>query len=789
MSIRVKLIIILVVFAIVPAIIFGAWSYIEARNSLLTVRMAQLNSIADLKKDKIETFFHERSGDVLTATHFYNIRRRLPIIIQHQNDPLNQEYRATIQELDEQMEPYLKLFGYHDIMFTDTHGIVVYTADESHKLLYLGKPIEDRQVFEHAKSGLTFSDVLHHGASSEKIIIIAAAPMKDLQDNFVGEVIFQIDLGVISNFIINTTGLGETGEVVLARREGNEALFLFPVKSDQAAALKLRVSIGGTNGSAIQNAVLGHSGSGTTNDYHGVQVLAAWRYIPSLRWGLVTKMDTSEAFEPIMSLRNIMIVIGSFLSIVGFLAALLAARSVTNPIKALQKGTEIISAGNLDFDVATKAKDEIGQFSRAFGLMTHRLKENVTEQERTAAELRKAREELEQRVQERTAELSKTVRALQMAGTYNRRLIEASLDPLVTIGPDGRITDVNEATAKITGCSRPELLGTDFVDYFTDPLKAQAGYQQVFREGTVRDYALEIRHKDGTKIPVLYNATVYRDDAGKVIGVFAAARDMTEHLKSEEMIQRTYDELEVRVQERTSDLNKAVEQLETVNRELNDFAYVVSHDLKAPLRAISTLASILANDYREKLDADGQEQLELLTGRVKRMYNLIEGILQYSRIGRVSEEAAENVDLNEVISQVIDLTSPPAHIRVIIDNQLPIISGDRTRLQQIFQNLIGNALKYMNKPQGEVHIGFTNDDGQMKFYVVDNGPGIEEKHFEKIFKIFQTLHPRDEIESTGIGLAIVKKIVEAYEGKIWVESTAGLGTTFYFTLRNKENVS
>jgi PAS domain S-box-containing protein len=375
-----------------------------------------------------------------------------------------------------------------------------------------------------------------------------------------------------------------------------------------------------------------------------------------------------------------------------------------------------------------------------------------------------------------------------MAGDYNRRLIEASLDPLVTIGPDGRITDVNEATEKITGWSRVELLGTDFADYFTEPQRAQTGYQQVFREGTVRDYALQIRHKDGRVIPVLYNATVYRDDKGDVIGVFAAAHDMTEHLKAEEMLRRAYDELEERVRERTADLKRAVDQLEMANRELNDFAYIVSHDLKAPLRAISTLAGMLVNDYREKVDPEGKEHLDLLIGRVKRMYNLIEGILQYSRIGRVKEET-EDVDINEVISQVIDLTVPPSTIKVVLDNQLPIIKGDRTRLQQIFQNLIGNAVKFMDKPQGEIHIGYSNDDGLSKFYVADNGPGIESKHFEKIFKIFQTLHPRDEVESTGIGLAIIKKIVEAYDGKIWVESSVGKGTTFHFTLRNRENDS
>lgn len=159
---------------------------------------------------------------------------------------------------------------------------------------------------------------------------------------------------------------------------------------------------------------------------------------------------------------------------------------------------------------------------------------DITERKQAEEALRKAREELEDRVRERTKELKKANEALQQAGAYNRSLIEASLDPLVTIGPDGQVTDVNRATEKVTGRSRTELIGTDFSGYFTEPEKADEGYRAVFREGSVRDYPLEIRHTSGRVTPVLYNATVYRDDAGQVVGVFAAARDVTERRRAEQ---------------------------------------------------------------------------------------------------------------------------------------------------------------------------------------------------------------------------------------------------------------
>jgi len=224
-----------------------------------------------------------------------------------------------------------------------------------------------------------------------------------------------------------------------------------------------------------------------------------------------------------------------------------------------------------------------------------------------------------------------------------------------------------------------------------------------------------------------------------------------------------------------------IKDLETANTELKDFAYIVSHDLKAPLRAIGSLSQWLYTDYKDKFDEDGKAQLDLIVNRVNRMQNLIEGILEYSRVGRVHEEKA-SISLDSVIHEVTDSLSIPPTITLTIDTPLPVIVYEPTRIHQVFSNLIGNAVKYMDKPQGEIHVGCMEEETFWKFSVRDNGPGIEARHYEKIFQIFQTLQPRDHVESTGIGLSIVKKIVETNGGKIWVESEVGKGSIFYFTV-------
>lgn len=239
--------------------------------------------------------------------------------------------------------------------------------------------------------------------------------------------------------------------------------------------------------------------------------------------------------------------------------------------------------------------------------------------------------------------------------------------------------------------------------------------------------------------------------------------------------------LESKVNLFLSALQKSTGKLKAANQELQDFAYVVSHDLKAPLRGISTLAGWISTDHRDSLDEDGQEKLDLLIVRVRRMNDLIDGILKYSRVGRSREETIP-VDCNALVAETVDLLAPGEKFTVTVQDNLPTVTADRTKLGEVFQNLISNAIKYIDKPQGEIRVGCEPNGDSWKFHVADNGPGIDEKYHEKVFQIFQTLGPKDTPGSTGVGLAVVKKIVEQMGGEIWIESVAGEGSTFFFTI-------
>jgi PAS domain S-box-containing protein len=347
------------------------------------------------------------------------------------------------------------------------------------------------------------------------------------------------------------------------------------------------------------------------------------------------------------------------------------------------------------------------------------------------------------------------------------RVVETSTIAMVIAGADGRIQSVNRAGERMFDYERVDLVGrpiealmperfrvghiTSRMDFLADRSSRQMG------EG--RDlYGLR---RDGSEFPL--EIALNPVERGGAVMVVASIIDITERRRTEQ------EQEQQRVE------------LARSNADLEEFAYVASHDLKAPLRAISHLVEWITDDIGPTAGADTLENLKLLRGRVVRLQTLLDGLLEYARIGK-TRVSYEPVDIPEVVRDVIAVLSPPPGFTVECIEPMPTPRTHRTPILVVLRNLIANSIKHHDRAEGHVTVAMTLENGVATFRVSDDGPGIPERFHQKIFVIFQTLVSRDELETSGIGLAIVKKRVEGHGGRIWVESAPpARGTTMVFT--------
>jgi light-regulated signal transduction histidine kinase (bacteriophytochrome) len=253
-------------------------------------------------------------------------------------------------------------------------------------------------------------------------------------------------------------------------------------------------------------------------------------------------------------------------------------------------------------------------------------------------------------------------------------------------------------------------------------------------------------------------------------------RNITARKRVEEALQQAHDELEIRVTERTAELVRS-------NTEMQQLTYVASHDLQEPLRMIASYLELLVLEYGERLDAEAHEYIAYAIEGAVRMKSLINDLLTFSRVG-TQGKPMESTSVNSLLIEVLaDLQQGITETNAVITcDPLPIVSADSLQLKQVLRNLIGNAIKFHGTEAPHIHLSVTAADGAWRFSVADNGIGIQAKHAERIFVIFQRLHNKSKYSGTGVGLAVCKRVIERHGGRIWVESEPGKGSTFCFTL-------
>ena len=418
------------------------------------------------------------------------------------------------------------------------------------------------------------------------------------------------------------------------------------------------------------------------------------------------------------------------------------------------------------------------------------ITKDITERKQADEALRKARDELEVRVEERTAELARANKVLESEIAERKKMGEALWESqkrldLAVSGTNLGLWDWNVKTgesiynqqwAEMLGYTLEEiepnvgewerLVHPDDMPQTKETLNLHFKRKTPFYEAEFR-----MRTKSGGWKWILSMGKVFEwDDNGNPLRITGTHKDITERKKAEDVLEKL-----------NTDLESTVRELMRTNKELQEFAYITAHDLKTPLRGIGTLAEWLSTDYSDKFDEQGQKHVKLLVERAKRADKLVDSILQYSSAGHAREEQ-EQIDLNTVLPEIICEIDRTENIEITVENKLPVLMCKKTHIIQVFQNLLSNAIQHMDKEKGRINVGCLEENGFWKFSVADNGPGIDQKYFKKIFKIFQTLSPTDETESTGIGLSVAKKIVKLNGGRIWVESNPGEGSTFFFTL-------
>ena len=371
------------------------------------------------------------------------------------------------------------------------------------------------------------------------------------------------------------------------------------------------------------------------------------------------------------------------------------------------------------------------------------------------------------------------VQRLRTSEALFRALFEQAPVGMARMAPDGHWLELNQKLCEILGYSAAELQAKTFVE-ITHPEdhKQDEKYYNQFISGEIDSCVFEKRylHAQGHSVWSHVSVSAVRQDSGQLDSFIVTVEDIGQRKQAELAAQRHAREL--RLANRR--LAQMTHELEQRNAELQQFAYVVSHDLKAPLRAISNLSEWLEDDLEGSLPEESKGHLQLIRQRIGRMGNLLDGLLDYSRVGR-RQVALETVEVNPLLGEVIDSLGPGESCRIEVVGEMPTLETRRFSLSQVFCNLIGNAIKYGDRPDIHVRIWMEERDNHYAFSVQDNGPGIDPAHQDKIFEIFQTLQPRDQVESTGVGLAIVKKILDIEGGTIHLLSELGQGATFVFT--------
>ena len=807
-KISTKITLTIAVITTVSVLIASCVGFIIAKKYIKATRLSELEDIATLKVDKIETFFNERRGDIETIQHYLNIKTNFPLLIQFAKDRTNPAYTNAKKMLDQQMEVVSRVYGYIDITLIDPEGVVVYVLNEARVKIDLDNILHDDptgSVFKEGKKGIYFSEIYKCSFEINSFEMLAMAPINDSEGRFIGVVSLQINMSPIYKFMQETTGMGKTGETIIGKDIGTAALFLNPLHFDKESALKRKAIYGEKNSYPMQEAVRGRNGSGLSVDYRGKKVIAAWQYIPSIRWGLVIKADESEAFALINKLSTLMFILSFGVIAIALIVGYIISNHLTTPVKKLTNVAIRISKGDFNLRSDIRTKDEIGLLASNFNSMAEALQEEINE--------RKLAEDTALRQTDIVNAIDIVLRKsllLETEEDIGKLFLTAA--EKVTNSKFGFIGEINSAglfdTIAISNlgwdaCNMPHSDATMHIKN----MKIRGIDRATMRDGESRIVNEPSTHPDKAGAPkghppVTSFLGIPLKRMNKTIGMIGlgnkengydefdqeAIEDLSVAFVEALMYRRSREELKTTNQALVFEASERKRIEEKLVREekqavLGKFACGVSHELRNPLGIINNSVYFLKMILTDA-DVKVKEYLDKISFEVMRSTDIISGLLDFGRTQPVNNK--EKVVVTNMLNLALQRLPAPKNIELKTDipSDLPTIYVDPRKIGQVLLNVVNNG--YQAMPEGGLLVITASAENQyVNISIADSGTGISPENMDKIFEpLFTT-----KIRGFGIGLVLAKNLTESNGGSIEVKSEDGKGTTFTLKLPVKEVIS
>jgi PAS domain S-box-containing protein len=773
----------------------------------------QLSAIGQLKADQLASWRAERLSDASS----FSLNVAFAALVKNYLDAPSD--RETDKELLSWLTVYRKAYGdYDEIRLLDVHGATRLSVPSTTSPV--APAVAQSLPGALQSGGIEFVD-FYRSDSDQAIRLTLLVPIRDNQDErtVLGIVALRIDPAVFLYPLISRWPTpSATAETLLLRRDGNDALFLNELKFQKNTALSLRIPVASPDVPAVK-AVLGETGIVEGLDYRGVRVIADVRPVPDTPWSLVARMDDAEVYAPLRErLWQTVALIGVALLGTGAGLGFLSRHREAELYRERAEASEARRASEVRYRrLFESAKDGILILDAETGMVVDVnpflielvgcaretvlekrvwelgfLKDTIANQANFAelqhseyvryedmpletADGRRIEVEFisnvylvnhQKVIQCSIRDISERKRAeeaLRVLSARHEAILDSVPDIIMEVDANKTYTWMNRPGRAFFG---EDAMGKQASDYFVGQQNTYSAVQPLFDGGESLIYVESWqRRKDGEERLLAWWCRQLRDQGGRVTGVLSSARDITELQRAE------------------AEKDRIAADLKRSNKELEQFAYVASHDLQEPLRMVSSYVQLLAQRYEGQLDDKAHKYIHYAVDGALRMQQLIEDLLTYSRAGTRGgplEPTDSRSALDEAVRSLGKMIEESG--AVITHAELPLVRANAPQLAQVFQNLLSNAIKFHGEAPPHAHVSAEDKGREWVFSVKDNGIGIDPQYKDRVFVIFQRLHTRQEYPGTGIGLAVCQRIVERHDGRVWFESAPGKGSTFCFSI-------